>query len=78
MFEVRMFGDARAREEHDFHQNLQADERQHEQEFIAHVPEVREVHAVVENPAPNPPRLIGEQQNREQVARHVRGYRRVA
>ena len=71
----RQPGDAQKRE---FGDDLHGEEREHEPEVVARLLVVGEIHAEIREPVADPIDLVREQQEREDVAREIRGDRGVA
>jgi hypothetical protein len=67
MFEIVIPAHPCPNEENAFEHDLKRDEHKHQQELVAHEPEVREVHPVIEDPPAHPMYLIRQQQDRKQV-----------
>jgi hypothetical protein len=72
MFEIVIPAHPRPHEENSFEYDLKRDENQHQEKLVAHEPEVREVHSIIEDPPAHPMHLIGQQEDRKEVTGNVR------
>jgi hypothetical protein len=71
MFEIVIPAHPCPNKENALEHDLKRDEHKHQQELIAHEPEVREVHPVIEDPPAYPMCLVRQQQDRKQVTGNI-------